>query len=211
MVSNTFILPSYFGTPFATDIPCSKYDSKGRQLSFVETEVQRLERMALVNASKSRRSCPKAQSSQPVSPWSLLYKCTRTYSIIFQVVGRKPTTRNAWSYWEFFPRSNFMWQLVKLTAWPQATFFVFHSWRRLKRDDVFFIFKWQYGEIPPFTPLIQSDNHLHGIESSFTSPDHTARIYNRSIKRWSSANVERWTVNSQLGTRNFTSFHDILI
>lgn len=67
MVSNTFTLPSYFGTPFATDIPCSKYDSKGRQLSFVETEVQRLERMALVNA-KLRRSSPKT-----VSPCSHLY------------------------------------------------------------------------------------------------------------------------------------------
>lgn len=81
MVSNTFIFPSYFGTPFATDIPCSKYDSKGRQLSFVETEVQRLERMALVNA-KLRRSSPKApnrQPSFPVSPRSHLYIDRLTY------------------------------------------------------------------------------------------------------------------------------------
>ena len=80
MVSNTFIFPSYFGTPFATDIPCSKYDSKGRQLSFVETEVQRLERMALVNASKSRRSWPKVRSRQPVSLCSHLYMHRLTFS-----------------------------------------------------------------------------------------------------------------------------------
>lgn len=62
-MSSAFILPSYFGTPVTTQIPGSKYDSKGRQLSFVETEVQRLERMALINASKSRSSSP-SQSRQ---------------------------------------------------------------------------------------------------------------------------------------------------
>ena len=78
MVSNTFIFPSYFGTPFATDIPCSKYDSKGRQLSFVETEVQRLERMALVNA-KLRRT-QNSQPSFPVSLRSHLYIHRLTFS-----------------------------------------------------------------------------------------------------------------------------------
>jgi hypothetical protein len=92
MVSNTFTLPSYFGTPFATDIPCSKYDSKGRQLSFVETEVQRLERMALVNA-KLRRSSPKPRSIQPsftVSPCSHLYIHGLTYSFKSSDVNPPP-------------------------------------------------------------------------------------------------------------------------
>jgi hypothetical protein len=94
MVSNAFIFPSYFDTPFATDIPCSKYDSKGRQLSFVETEVQRLERMALVN-SKLRRSSPKARSRQPsflnpVSPCSHLYIHRLTYSYKSSNVNPSP-------------------------------------------------------------------------------------------------------------------------
>lgn len=166
MVSNTFSFPSYFGTPFATDIPCSKYDSKGRQLSFVETEVQRLERMALVNAFKSRRSWLKARSRQPSFPVSLrshLY-IPPTCFLIFQVVGRKTPTRSAWPCWEFIPRSNLMWivsQFVRRPVWPhsQSTFFVFHTWRRLRKklvNDkyVFFKFKRQYGESSPFAPLI---------------------------------------------------------
>lgn len=71
-MSNAFIFPSYFGTPLTTDIPGSRYDSKGRQLSFVETEVQRLERMALVNASKSRSSSPAQSRKQPSSAVSPL-------------------------------------------------------------------------------------------------------------------------------------------
>lgn len=71
-MSNPSIFPSYFGTPLTTDIPSSRYDSKGRQLSFVETEVQRLERMALVNASKSRSSSPAQSRKQPSSPVSPL-------------------------------------------------------------------------------------------------------------------------------------------
>lgn len=75
MMSNAFILPSYFGTPIPTEIAASRYDSKGRQLSFVETEVQRLERMALVNASKARNSSPneRIHSPSPVSPFLDVY------------------------------------------------------------------------------------------------------------------------------------------
>ena len=83
MMSNTFIFPSYFATPFTTDIPGSRYDTKGRQLGFVETEVQRLERMALVNASKLRSSSPRSQPSSPVSLclfFTFIYIYTRTHS-----------------------------------------------------------------------------------------------------------------------------------
>jgi len=57
-MSNTLLFPSHFGAPFLTTIPDVRYDSKGRQLGFIESEVQRLERLAFVNASKSRSNSP---------------------------------------------------------------------------------------------------------------------------------------------------------
>ena len=57
-MSSSFILPSHFGSPFLTTLPATRYDAKGRQLNFTESEVQRLERLAFVNASKSRSNSP---------------------------------------------------------------------------------------------------------------------------------------------------------
>jgi len=67
---STSFLPSHFGAPFLTTISTMRYDSKGRQLGYEETEVQRLERLAFINASKRLRTTdPAAQSpsSPPVS------------------------------------------------------------------------------------------------------------------------------------------------
>ncbi|KAF9480282.1 hypothetical protein BDN70DRAFT_877784 [Pholiota conissans] len=58
MSTTSFLLPSHFDSPFLTTISDIKYDSKGRQMSYTETEVQRLERVAFINASKSRSSSP---------------------------------------------------------------------------------------------------------------------------------------------------------
>ncbi|KAF8966932.1 hypothetical protein BDZ97DRAFT_1805981 [Flammula alnicola] len=57
-MSSSFLVPSHFGVPFLTTISDTKYDSRGRQMSFAETEVQRIERMAFVTASKSRSNSP---------------------------------------------------------------------------------------------------------------------------------------------------------
>lgn len=57
-MSSSFLLPSHFGSPFLTTLPATRYDAKGRQLNFTESEVQRLERLAFVNASKSRSNSP---------------------------------------------------------------------------------------------------------------------------------------------------------
>ncbi|KDR78377.1 hypothetical protein GALMADRAFT_245532 [Galerina marginata CBS 339.88] len=57
-MSNTLFLPSHFGASFLTTIPETRYDAKGRQLGFIESEVQRLERLAFLNASKSRSNSP---------------------------------------------------------------------------------------------------------------------------------------------------------
>ncbi|KAH9476987.1 hypothetical protein JR316_0010903 [Psilocybe cubensis] len=57
-MSSNILLPSHFGAPFVTALPEVRYDSKGRQLGFVESDVQRLERIAFINASKSRSSSP---------------------------------------------------------------------------------------------------------------------------------------------------------
>ncbi|KAF5314258.1 hypothetical protein D9619_011806 [Psilocybe cf. subviscida] len=65
-MSSTFLLPSHFGSSFITTIPVTRYDSKGRQMSFPESEVQRLERQAFINASRSRSSSPSL--SPPGSP-----------------------------------------------------------------------------------------------------------------------------------------------
>ncbi|PPR01673.1 hypothetical protein CVT24_001502 [Panaeolus cyanescens] len=62
-------VPSHFGTPFVTTIPSPRFDSKGRQLGFVESDVQRLERLAFLNGSKSRTASPATSpSSLPGSP-----------------------------------------------------------------------------------------------------------------------------------------------
>ncbi|KAF9054230.1 hypothetical protein BJ165DRAFT_1522774 [Panaeolus papilionaceus] len=62
-------LPSHFGTPFVTTIPSPRFDSKGRQLSFVESDVQRLERLAFLNGSQPRSASPASSSSSvPQSP-----------------------------------------------------------------------------------------------------------------------------------------------
>jgi len=60
---DNILVPSYFGSPFLTTIPETRYDAKGRQMSFIESEVQRLERMAFVNVSKSRNSTPSPNHS----------------------------------------------------------------------------------------------------------------------------------------------------
>lgn len=69
-MSSTFLLPTHFGAPFITTIPEVRYDSKGRQMSFVESDVQRLERLAFVNASRSRSNSPtqspRSGASSPV-------------------------------------------------------------------------------------------------------------------------------------------------
>ncbi|PPQ66148.1 hypothetical protein CVT26_010871 [Gymnopilus dilepis] len=62
-MSDSIFVPSYFGAPFITTIPESRYDAKGRQLGFVETDVQRLERLAFLNASKSRSASPSPNHS----------------------------------------------------------------------------------------------------------------------------------------------------
>ncbi|CAA7262094.1 unnamed protein product [Cyclocybe aegerita] len=55
---NSTLLPTYFSSPLITTIPTIKYAANGRQMSFAETEVQRLERLAFANASKSRSGSP---------------------------------------------------------------------------------------------------------------------------------------------------------
>ena len=67
------MVPSHFTFPFVTTIQSSRFDSRGRQLGFVESEVQRLERLAFANASKSQSASPTgsltpSSSSSPVSP-----------------------------------------------------------------------------------------------------------------------------------------------
>jgi hypothetical protein len=57
-MSNPFSLPSYLTSPFVTTIPGSRYDSRGRQLNFEESNVQRRERLAFANASKSAGTSP---------------------------------------------------------------------------------------------------------------------------------------------------------
>jgi hypothetical protein len=69
---STLFLPSHFGAPFQTTISTTRYDSKGRQLGYDETEVQRLERLAFINASKWRtnsaaQSPSSSGTSSPVS------------------------------------------------------------------------------------------------------------------------------------------------
>jgi len=70
---STSFLPSHFGAPFLTTISATRYDSKGRQLGYDETEVQRLERLAFINASKSRTNsaAQSPNSSGTSSPVSL--------------------------------------------------------------------------------------------------------------------------------------------
>ncbi|KAF8154103.1 hypothetical protein B0H34DRAFT_720335 [Crassisporium funariophilum] len=68
MSTSDLLLPSHFGIPFPTTISTIRYDSKGRQLGFIETEVQRLERLALINTSKSRSSSPILTHSASGSP-----------------------------------------------------------------------------------------------------------------------------------------------
>jgi len=69
-MSNSIFIPSHFASPFITTIPNMQYDSKGRLLGFKESEVQRLERLAFVNATKSRSGSPTESptSSAPSSP-----------------------------------------------------------------------------------------------------------------------------------------------
>jgi hypothetical protein len=69
----TSFLPSHYGAPFLTTISAIRYDSKGRQLGYDETEVQRLERLAFINASKSRTNsaAQSPNSSGTSSPVSL--------------------------------------------------------------------------------------------------------------------------------------------
>ncbi|KAF8901026.1 hypothetical protein CPB84DRAFT_1962187 [Gymnopilus junonius] len=62
-MSDNIFVPSYFGAPFITTIPETRYDARGRQLSFVESDVQRLERLAFMNASKSRSTSPSPNCS----------------------------------------------------------------------------------------------------------------------------------------------------
>ncbi|PPQ77887.1 hypothetical protein CVT25_015374 [Psilocybe cyanescens] len=57
-MSTNVLLPSHFGAPFITAIPEIRYDNKGRQMGFIESDVQRLERLAFVSASKSRSNSP---------------------------------------------------------------------------------------------------------------------------------------------------------
>jgi len=75
---STSFLPSYFGAPFLTTISTTRYDSKGRQLGYEETEVQRLERLAFINASKSRNNsaAQSPTSSGTSSPVSFLIQFT---------------------------------------------------------------------------------------------------------------------------------------
>ncbi|KAF4611648.1 hypothetical protein D9613_003826 [Agrocybe pediades] len=61
-------LPSHFGVPFVTTLPDAKFDGKGRMMAFVESDVQRLERLAFINASKSRSSSPVQSRSGASSP-----------------------------------------------------------------------------------------------------------------------------------------------
>ncbi|KJA13842.1 hypothetical protein HYPSUDRAFT_151089 [Hypholoma sublateritium FD-334 SS-4] len=82
-MSSSFLLPSHFGSPFITTLPTTRYDAKGRQLNFTESEVQRLERLAFVNASKSRSNSPVqglvSPSASPVpSSASVIYTTPRS-------------------------------------------------------------------------------------------------------------------------------------
>ncbi|KAF8797608.1 hypothetical protein BYT27DRAFT_7265614 [Phlegmacium glaucopus] len=164
-MSNTFILPSYFGTPFITDIPSSRYDSTGRQLSFVETEVQRLERMALVRASKRR--------SQPGSgPRMKLIDNRLAEEYLFNDVPSPTCGPDMASGVRFLP-------------------YLKKAIKKRKRQHIFSSDK--YGEHKAFPPLcpthqITKFRYLHGIEhgpSHFTSPDHSvvhaAGVSNRPI------------------------------
>lgn len=85
-MSNPFSLPSYFTSPFVTTIPGSRYDSRGRQLNFEESNVQRRERLAFLNASKSAGTSPIqspsssssgspiVRSTSPIASWTELIK-----------------------------------------------------------------------------------------------------------------------------------------
>jgi len=68
MTTSLTFLPSNFGAPVQTTNV--RYDTKGRQLSYAETEVQRLERLAFISAPRSRSGLPpqSASSSSTSSP-----------------------------------------------------------------------------------------------------------------------------------------------
>jgi hypothetical protein len=73
IMANSPVLPSHFTYPFITTIQGSRYDTRGRQMHFIESEVQRLERLAFAKASKSCSSSPtgsftSSSSGSPVSP-----------------------------------------------------------------------------------------------------------------------------------------------
>ncbi|KAF9526008.1 hypothetical protein CPB83DRAFT_896474 [Crepidotus variabilis] len=57
------VLPSNFASPFITTISSVRYDSRGRQMQFTESNVQRLERQAFVSANSNSGS----PSSSPTS------------------------------------------------------------------------------------------------------------------------------------------------
>jgi hypothetical protein len=76
-MANFPTVPSHFTFPFVTTIQSSRYDARGRQMGFVETEVQRLERLAFANASKSRSGSPtdsltSSSSGSPTQPMGRL-------------------------------------------------------------------------------------------------------------------------------------------
>jgi hypothetical protein len=99
-MTNTPMVPSHFTFPFATTIQSSRYDSRGRQMGFIESEVQRLERLAFANASKSRTSSPteshsSSSTGSPVSP-PIFYMCHRPSRNL------KPCTRcSQWASFSF--------------------------------------------------------------------------------------------------------------
>lgn len=106
MSSTSFLLPSHFGSPFLTTIANIQYDAKGRQMSYKETEVQRLERIAFINASKSRSSSPvdslNSANSSPTSPVSYL-SCLRYFALLIVIYSagnsspsRMGTPLNSW-------------------------------------------------------------------------------------------------------------------
>ncbi|TFK37712.1 hypothetical protein BDQ12DRAFT_685148 [Crucibulum laeve] len=49
-------LPSSYGASIITYIPSTRYDAKGRQLQYAETETQRRERLAFLQQRKIRKS-----------------------------------------------------------------------------------------------------------------------------------------------------------
>jgi hypothetical protein len=72
-MANSPVLPSHFTYPFITTIQGSRYDTRGRQMHFIESEVQRLERLAFAKASKSCSSSPtgsftSSSSGSPTQP-----------------------------------------------------------------------------------------------------------------------------------------------